>query len=163
MHRRLWLNDPDCLMVRARDTALTRDEVQSLAAAIALTDGMFVLSDDVEALPAERLGLIEQALELAGGRCRVADLFARDIPELVRCAHPGAEIVGVFNFGARPAERRVAVEGGPGTTVRELWSGVDLPVADGGVVLNVPAHACRLLWLGGSEADAAPGVDGPGS
>ena len=31
MHRRLWLNDPDCLMVRDGETALTLDEVQSLA------------------------------------------------------------------------------------------------------------------------------------
>ena len=31
MHRRLWLNDPDCLMVRADDTQLTADEAHTLA------------------------------------------------------------------------------------------------------------------------------------
>ena len=34
MHRRLWLNDPDCLMLRARKTKLTADERAALAATI---------------------------------------------------------------------------------------------------------------------------------
>ena len=55
MHRRFWLNDPDCLMARRRDTALAEHEVKSLAASIATTGGMVVFSDDVPALsPAER-------------------------------------------------------------------------------------------------------------
>src|SRR6266542_2168923 len=31
MHGRLWQNDPDCLLVRDSETALTPDEVQTLA------------------------------------------------------------------------------------------------------------------------------------
>jgi alpha-galactosidase len=162
MHRRLWLNDPDCLMVRAAHTALTRDEVQSLAAAIALTDGMFVLSDDVAALPPERLALVEQVLQLSGGRARVVDLFLRDIPELVRCEHPGGELVGVFNFSDHAADRRVELDHIRAGTVRELWSGTDLSAQDGAVVLPaVPAHGCRLLWLGPSEPEDGAEESGP--
>ncbi|MEM9487848.1 MAG: alpha-galactosidase [Myxococcota bacterium] len=50
MHRRLWLNDPDCLMARTSETQLTGDEVRSLAASIAVTGGMVVISDDWPAL-----------------------------------------------------------------------------------------------------------------
>jgi alpha-galactosidase len=47
MHRRLWLNDPDCLMARSDDTALGVEETRTLAAAIASTGGMTVFSDDL--------------------------------------------------------------------------------------------------------------------
>lgn len=146
MHGRLWLNDPDCLMVRASETALTPDEVRTLASAIALTDGMFVLSDRLEALPDERLEWIEQVLPLLGGAARVDDLFERGLPEQLRAVYPGAEAVALFNFSARPAERRLAVP--PGSRVRELWSAAAVPVADGVATLPaVPPHGCRLLWI----------------
>ena len=55
LHRRLWLNDPDCLMVRSRETSLSSSESASLAAGVALSGGMVVFSDDVPLLePAER-------------------------------------------------------------------------------------------------------------
>ena len=145
MHRRLWLNDPDCLMVRASETALTPDEVRSLATAIALTDGMFVLSDNLEALPAERLEWIERTLPLLGGTARVDDLFTNGLPERLRARYPGAEAVALFNFGERAAERSVSVP--PGVSVRELWSGEPAAVHDGAVSTDVARHGCRLLWL----------------
>lgn len=145
MHRRLWLNDPDCLMVRAAETRLTADEVRSLATAIALTDGMFVLSDNLEALPAERLEWIERLLPLLGGTARVEDLFGSDPPERLRASYPGAEALALFNFGRAAATRRAAVPAG--ATVRELWSGERLRPVGGGVALEVPAHGCALLWI----------------
>src|ERR1700722_8337198 len=50
MHRRLWLNDPDCLMLRARETRLTADERASLAAVIGASGGMLLISDDMSLL-----------------------------------------------------------------------------------------------------------------
>ena len=145
MHRRLWLNDPDCLMVRASETALTPDEVRSLATAIALTDGMFVLSDNLEALPAERLEWIERTLPLLGGTARVDDLFSRGLPERLRARYPGAEAVALFNFGDRAAERSVSVP--PDVAPRELWSGEPAAVCEGIVSTDVARHGCRLLWI----------------
>jgi alpha-galactosidase len=53
MHRRLWLNDPDCLMLRARETRLTADERAALAATIVTSGGMLLISDDMSLLDAE--------------------------------------------------------------------------------------------------------------
>lgn len=146
MHRRLWLNDPDCLMVRAAETRLTPDEVRSLATAIALTDGMFVLSDRLDALPDERLGWIERMLPLLGGTPRVDDLFSSPFPERLRARYTDGEAVGLFNFGGTPADRQVAVEAGQ--VAAEVWSGAAVTAGDGTARLpDVPAHGCRLLWL----------------
>jgi alpha-galactosidase len=156
MHRRLWLNDPDCLMVRARETALTPDEVQTLATAIALTDGMFVLSDRLEALPPDRLQWIERLLPLLGGEARVDDLFERGLPERLRAEYPGGgQAVGLFNFSERTADRRLPLP--PHTLVRNVWADVPVPVVDGAVVAtNVPPHGCRLFSL-----EEPPPIEGP--
>jgi hypothetical protein len=120
---------------------------------------MFVLSDRLEALPAERLGWIERMLPLLGGTARVDDLFERDLPETLRARYEDGEAVAVFNFTARAADRHVAVAEDT-STVEELWSGATLPVIGGAVTLPaVPAHGCRLLWVarpGPVDGDAPP-------
>ncbi|MEO8604804.1 MAG: glycoside hydrolase family 36 protein [bacterium] len=147
MHRRLWLNDPDCLMVRASETQLTPDEVRGLATAIALTDGMFVLSDRLEALPAERLGWIERILPLLGGRARVEDCFERAMPERLDATYADGDAIAVFNFSGAAVDRRVVIPA-PVASVRELWSDAELPVLDGAVELSaIPPHGVRLLWI----------------
>ncbi len=65
MHRRLWLNDPDCLMVRSERTELRPDEIRTLAARVAASGGMAIASDDVGALSPADLALLGDALALA--------------------------------------------------------------------------------------------------
>jgi alpha-galactosidase len=50
MHRRLWLNDPDCLMLRAEQSQLSADEREALAWTIAASGGMLLISDDMSLL-----------------------------------------------------------------------------------------------------------------
>ncbi|HEX2484960.1 MAG TPA: glycoside hydrolase family 36 protein, partial [Myxococcota bacterium] len=64
-HRRLWLNDPDCFMARTRDTGLSASEVESLAAAIAVTGGMTLFSDDFGALSADDLARVRELIRVA--------------------------------------------------------------------------------------------------
>jgi len=84
MHRRLWLNDPDCPIARSRGSELTRAEARSLCAGIATSGGMFVLSDDVGALEPAQVALLRDSLALArevdaggtAGTARALDLLA---------------------------------------------------------------------------------------
>ena len=64
-HRRWWINDPDCLLLRP-ETKLSLAEVHSLATVIALNDGMLLLSDDLPALPPERTRIAQVLLPLLG-------------------------------------------------------------------------------------------------
>jgi alpha-galactosidase len=50
MHRRLWLNDPDCLMLRTRDTRMSPDAAHAWALAVAASGGMALVSDDLKLL-----------------------------------------------------------------------------------------------------------------
>ena len=65
MHRRLWLNDPDCLMLRLRKTRLTPDERAALAATIAGSGGMLLISDDMALLDAESGKFFREAAQIA--------------------------------------------------------------------------------------------------
>ncbi|MCL4560482.1 MAG: alpha-galactosidase [Chloroflexi bacterium] len=61
LHRRWWVNDPDCLLSR-EDSGLTLEEVHTLATAISMTGGSVFLSDDVPALSPERLRIAQCVL-----------------------------------------------------------------------------------------------------
>src|SRR5262249_8659887 len=64
MHRQLCLNDPDCLMLRSRETELTDEEREALATVIAASGGMLLISDDMALLGNEEAKLFRAAAEL---------------------------------------------------------------------------------------------------
>ena len=64
MHRRLWLNDPDCLMIRARETRLNAEERGALAATIAASGGMLLISDDMALVDEEAATIYRNAARI---------------------------------------------------------------------------------------------------
>jgi alpha-galactosidase len=83
-HRRLWLNDPDCLMLRTSDTALTDAQLRTWAAAVAISGGMALLSDDLARLDPSARTLLDEVVAIgravdddarAGTTPRCEDLF----------------------------------------------------------------------------------------
>jgi alpha-galactosidase len=156
-HRRWWLNDPDCLMVRDTKTQLTPDEVRSLATVIAVTDGMIVLSDRVEQLTGEGLDVLDRTMQLAGGRPEVVDLMHADMPELLVARSADRTIVAAFNFREQPRRREVDLKAigveGLGPTVDEWWTRTAVPVTAGVADLGeIPPHGCRVLVLPSAPA-----------
>jgi hypothetical protein len=61
-HRSVWLNDPDCLVVRP---PLTLDEARVWATVVAVSGGMNIFSDNLPKLPAERLPLLQKTIPVA--------------------------------------------------------------------------------------------------
>jgi alpha-galactosidase len=61
MHRQLWINDPDCLMLRDSDTNLSPAAVETWSRCVGLSGGLVMISDDLNRLGSEaraRLGEI---------------------------------------------------------------------------------------------------------
>lgn len=65
MHRRLWINDPDCLMARTGGTELAEHEVDAFADAIAVTGGLTMVSDDLPGLAEADLARVRRTVERA--------------------------------------------------------------------------------------------------
>ncbi|MGY6500721.1 MAG: glycoside hydrolase family 36 protein [Acidimicrobiales bacterium] len=72
MHRRLWLNDPDCVMLRTTETRLTPDQVRTWAMAVGDSGGMVLVSDDLALLDADARALLDEVV----ARGRAADAEA---------------------------------------------------------------------------------------
>jgi alpha-galactosidase len=77
MHRRLWLNDPDCLMLRTTATDMAPATVEAWARAVGASGGMAIVSDDLALLDDRARRLLDDVL--AVGR-EVDDLARRGRP-----------------------------------------------------------------------------------
>lgn len=74
MHRRLWVNDPDCIMLRSTDTELSSRDAARWARTVGASGGLVLVSDDLDLLDTHARHLLDQVV--AAGR--VADDAALD-------------------------------------------------------------------------------------
>ncbi len=131
LHRHWWINDPDCLLVRP-DTQLTLPEVQTLATVIGLTGGSLLLSDDLPALPEDRLGMAQVLLPVIDRRARVMDLFDTNFPQTLRVDLEGPigpwYLLAKFNWENKPCDltfspQEFDLAKGKLWWLREFWTG----------------------------------------
>ncbi|MFN8556092.1 MAG: alpha-galactosidase [Dehalococcoidia bacterium] len=157
LHRRWWLNDPDCLSLRDYEAplasgTLTLEEARFLATGIALSGGLAVLSDDLTTLSEERRDVALRVLPPTGRAARPLDLLERETPSL--WALPlgrGRLAVAALNWDDASRDMSVTWErlgiSGP-RFAREQWTDTDLGRLDGSLVLPaVPPHAARVVLL----------------
>lgn len=63
MHRNLWLNDPDCLMLRTEQTQLGSAAMRTWADVVAASGGMALVSDDLGLLGDDARALLHDVIE----------------------------------------------------------------------------------------------------
>lgn len=73
MHRRFWLNDPDCVMLRTKETDLTPEQAATWARAVGLSGGLALVSDDLALLDDDARRLLAEVVSLG----RQADAAAQ--------------------------------------------------------------------------------------
>ena len=153
MHRRLWLNDPDCLLLRERDILMSEPERYSLAHAAVLTGGLFFLSDRLDLISEKGWERIRRLQEIARACANHSvtplGLMTTPVPETV---YNGAGYLGIFNFQEerRPAQLALA---GPleellrgAQSLRDIWTGEQWRLGDARIDMGeLEAHGSRLL------------------
>jgi hypothetical protein len=155
MHRRLWLNDPDCLMLRARETSLSADERAALAATIAASGGMLLISDDMSLLDAEAGKLFRAvaqiAAEIDSNAARepvlALDLMATgDVRGLITETATGGAIAMLLNRGDSPARVQMSdlKLGGGEMVALDLARNEKTEIFD---TIDIPPHSARILRL----------------
>ena len=157
LHRRWWWNDPDCLLVRDRETELTLEEVQSSLTLTGLSGGMVADSDDLTGLSAERVEMLSRLTPILSPGGQPRDLLERDVPETYLVPAQGAagswQLVALFNWQNCPAERRLRLpdlgyQAGERVFVYDYWAQRGRITED--VELSFPEihpHGCRLLRI----------------
>ena len=95
MHRKLWLNDPDCLMLRQSETRMSPEAVRTWSHAVAMSGGMALVSDDLALLDDDARALLDEVVELgrrsdaeaiAGSPARCEDVMLHALPRVLEAA-----------------------------------------------------------------------------
>jgi melibiase-like protein/beta-galactosidase-like protein len=91
-HRSVWLNDPDCLVVRP---PLTLEEARVWSSVVAMSGGMTIFSDNLPKLPAERLPLLQKTIPVAAQTTSPAHPVGtqREEPEVAPAITAGTTVV----------------------------------------------------------------------
>ncbi|NIN69402.1 MAG: hypothetical protein GTO63_32900 [Anaerolineae bacterium] len=81
-HRSLWLNDPDCVLVRSRaeDSDLTLNEMRTLVTIVGLSGGLVMSGDDLASVSPSRLRYLKSILPPYGEPAIPLDLFDHELP-----------------------------------------------------------------------------------
>jgi len=156
----LWLNDPDCFMIRRRQSKLTEDEVKSMASVYAITGGLILISDDMSLVDADRIDLARRTLELRTRGCRVPDLMRSPFPEEAVAKTKQGVMILSANWEDKPRQKEVDLSrmasGDIPTaaqSVIDVWTGEQFPIINQHIDLGViPPHGSRLLEIVATQA-----------
>lgn len=115
MHRRLWLNDPDCLLLRHKEIKLTENERELYARASGALDNMLIDSDRLSFIGPRGRRILEEAIELRGGNVRVTGIMD-DILTIESAESPQGDFTLAVNlsdkekiYASMPVPARTAV------------------------------------------------------
>ena len=151
MHKNLWLNDPDCLLIRDTKTSLTPDERRSQINAIILSGGVFLYSDNFMELKEnifEEIEIINSLSDLCyQGDAIPLDQMEKEIPEIY---YNTAGFIGVFNFQNKKIDKKVNFNEYPNFKIpnrlKDVWTGELFSIINGVLhIPEMPKHSSRLF------------------
>ncbi|MCX8123555.1 MAG: alpha-galactosidase [Spirochaetes bacterium] len=135
MHRNLWVNDPDCVMLRQTETKLTKEERMTLINAVIITGGMYFISDNLALLRSEDWKLIDIIDELVQvcytGKPYPVDIMEHELPEII---YNSAGYIAFFNFSNKSRKSIVQLNGllkkviTPNIKLIDVWGKRDIYV-----------------------------------
>ena len=150
MHGRLFANDPDCLLVRQDKNRMSLDQIRALATVIALSGGLFVISDNMATLSPERLDILRTALAYRSASMEVVDPFRSFEPEVMVGRTRRGPLFGIFNFQRKLQNKIFDLKDlmsmddlGAVREIRDVWRGREL------------SHQNGLLRIGTIEPGSA--------
>jgi alpha-galactosidase len=151
LHQRLWLNDPDCVLLREQPSKLSDTEVRTLAASVALAGGLVVVSDELAEVSPQRLAWLLRILPSLSHAPAVGPARGSVPDQLVTHFADGSALWLRVNFTDK-AERldldpRALGLRGP-RRVWDVFAQRELERASEGLALgSLEPHGARLLRL----------------
>jgi alpha-galactosidase len=163
-HRSLWLNDPDCVLVRSRaeDSDLTLSEMRTLVTIVGLSGGLVMSGDDLASLSPSRLRYLKSILPAYGEPAIPLDLFDHELPRTLALtveASFGRWVVAAFINWEDRTERTVVEIGQLGLQpdrwyhVYDFWRRRYLGQAQNTVIIqrHKPHETALLLFKPASD------------
>lgn len=153
-HNRLWINDPDPIMVGLEDIPETLEEARTRIMLCANSGGFPTIGEAISQMVPGRLELLKKALPPYGHSARPVDLMEHDVPSIhhLRVPHPAGEwqVISLFNWDNIPQTFTVNLDnlGLPGEYhAFEFWTQEYTGVVKHELKFTVLRRAVRVLRL----------------
>jgi alpha-galactosidase len=151
-HQRLWINDPDCIVLENRSTklidpggkaekqmsVLTPDEFMFHAVCIYASGGMVLSGDDLGTLPEEKRRILKKVLATP----HIAASFNDDCYQVGTIREKNSQILCLFNWEDEPS--RIEVELDSFSQVTDFWTDEDLGWKQRKVVIELSARSTKM-------------------
>jgi len=148
MHRRLWLNDSDCVIVRKNRSRLRLDEVKALCATAISCSGLVFFSDVYEKLDAERVAILGKTMANVFSSSHLISPTSYNGSVIIAGKIGDKKAIAVLNPSDEP--KFVPLEfnkfGISSSALRELFSNELVRSFEGAVEIpSVPHHGAVVL------------------
>lgn len=158
MHKKFWINDPDCLMVRMTKTKLTKAEVMTQIAIIGLSGGQVAISDDLALLPEDQFRMIALVQPPYTRPAYSPDMFVHAAPELYMVEGSSQDlgswkVVAMINWQKRRRDmsldmNEIGCNESKKYHVIDFWNEKYLGTFNGNenvTLQRIAPHGCKLL------------------
>ena len=160
-HKKLWVNDPDYLVVRQAgcNSELSYREARSWASVVSVSNGIIMLGDDVTELLSDRVELIEKVLPHYDSIARPIDFFQKDVPSIydleVKNESETWHVVTVVNTDIPKRNRNytidfkdIGLKSDKEYLIFDFWISEFLGTSkDEFIVKSLQAHDCKVLAI----------------
>jgi hypothetical protein len=157
LNGRTWWNDPDPSYVRG---SIPIGHARLITSWVALSGALYLNSDWIPGLPADRLDIIKRTIPVHGATARPIDYFDSVMPSmwLVTDTRRAVrrDVLGLFNWETTPrtfgcTAARAGLD--PAATYYgfDFWAAKPLAVFQGEFKFDVPAAACRAIAVRRAE------------
>jgi alpha-galactosidase len=157
MHDRLWINDPDCVLVRQDDNNLTLEEVKLWLSVTALSGGAILLSDRMMEVSEERMHLLDKVLPPYRESAVALDSLEKKNPsvfvQLIKREGESWGVFGAINLNEAPIDvtftlDSIGLDADAPHHVFDFWSQKYHGLSEGEVsVLSLKPHSCKILLV----------------
>ncbi len=143
-HRKLWLNDPDCLLVRDRNTSLTLEETETMVTLLGMTGGMLFLSDDMTRISRRRIQLLKKVLPPTPLTGYPVGQFTNEYPDIFKISSADRQVVAFTNWDDRTSSFDPAEAfSGEGNYIFDFWKQKPADMSD----FKLTAHHSRAFQV----------------
>lgn len=148
-HDKLFINDPDGLVVRDFDFNdnydVTYNEARFWATAVALSGGSSLINEQIEKLGPARSALYSEILPPLGIAARPADFFEHPWPSRVFIPlKDGARLWGIYNYSDVIEDMELKLEGKQ--LIYNCWGHSVLGVRDSVTLKDMMPHSAEVLY-----------------
>jgi len=157
MHGRLWVNDPDCVLVRQDDNNLTEDEVLLWLSVVALSGGAVLFSDRMMEVSEERLRLLDKIMPPYREGAIALDSLEKLNPSVfalpIETANGKWAVIGTINLNESPIDvscklDSVGLESAHPHHVFDFWNHEYHGLSEDTIsVTGLKPHSCKLLLV----------------